>query len=59
MYSREGDRVRLKRYLAQRREIADSVPEPYRNDYLAAIDDFDQRLAKEDTKTTKRRRRTT
>jgi len=59
MFGREGDRTRLKRYLAQRKEIADSIPEPYRNDYLAAIEDFDQRLAKEDAKTTKRRRRTT
>ena len=58
MFSREGGQSRLKRYLAQRREIADSIPEPYRVDYLAAIDDFDQRIAKEEAKTTKRRRRT-
>ena len=60
MFSRDGDRSRLKRFLAQRREIADSIPEPYRQDYLAAIDDFDQRLLKEDAKSkkpAKRRRR--
>jgi hypothetical protein len=57
MFSREGDRARLKRYLAQRREIADSIPEPYRADYLAAVDDFDARLAKEEAKAKPKRRR--
>lgn len=56
MFSRDGDRTRLKRYLAQRKEISDSIPEPYRNDYLAAIADFEQRLAKEDKKPKRRRR---
>lgn len=57
MFSRDGSRSRLKRYLAQRREIADSIPEPYRADYLAAVDDFDQRLLKEEAKGKPKRRR--
>ena len=46
MFQRDGNTTRLKRYLAQRREVADSVPEPYRKDYLSAIEDYEKRIEK-------------
>jgi len=46
MIARDGDRERLKRYLAQRRETADSIPEQYRADYITAIEDYEKRIAK-------------
>jgi len=45
IYNRDGGNVtRLKRYLAQRREMADSIPTPYRKDYLSAIEDYEKRI---------------
>ena len=62
MMTRDGNTTRLKRYLAQRRDIADSIPEPYRKDYLDAIVDYETRIAKTEKKTTRkattRRRKT-
>ncbi len=46
MFARDGSTVRLKRFLAERREVADSIPMPYRDDYLSAIDDYEKRLEK-------------
>ena len=57
MFARDGNTKRLKRYLAQRREILDSIPEPYRDDYLAAIVDYEQRIAKVEKKDESKRRR--
>jgi len=46
MYAKDKTTARLKRYLAQRREIADSIPEPYREDFISAIEDFEKRIAR-------------
>ena len=46
MYQRDGNSTtRLKRYLAQKRELADSIPAPYRKEYLSAIEDYEKRIA--------------
>ncbi len=50
MFARDGSRPRLKRYLASRKELADSIPEPYRDDYLAAIADYEKRIEKAEAK---------
>jgi len=39
-----GSTARLRKYLATRLELADSVPDPYRADYLAVIEDFQKRI---------------
>ena len=57
MFAREGSTTRLKRYLATRREVADSIPEPYRDDYLAAIEDYEKRISKVEGKAGGRRRK--
>ncbi len=44
IYARDGSTTRLKRYLAERRESADSIPAPYRKDYLSAIEDYEKRI---------------
>jgi len=46
IYSRgdAGAVTRLKKYLADRRDVADSIQEPYRSDYLAAIEDYEKRI---------------
>lgn len=47
IFAKDGNNTgRLKRYLAQRREMADSIPEPYRDDYLSAITDYERRIEK-------------
>lgn len=47
IYAKDGNEIgRLRRYLAQRREMADSIPEPYRDDYLSAITDYERRIDK-------------
>jgi hypothetical protein len=40
-----GATARLRRFLAERREIVDSIPMPYRTDYVSAIEDFEKRIA--------------
>jgi len=50
MYARDSTPARLKRYLAQRREMADSVPQPFRKDYLSAIADYERRIARAEKK---------
>ena len=57
MFAKDKNTTRLKRYLAQRREVLDSIPEPYRDDYLAAIMDFEARIAKTEKKKPARRRK--
>ena len=57
MFAKDKNTTRLKRYLAQRREVLDSIPEPYRDDYLAAIVDFEKRIAKVEKKPASRRRK--
>ncbi len=54
MYIRDGNTTRLKRYLAQRREMADSIPEQYRKDYLSAVSDYEKRIER-DTKKRKKK----
>lgn len=55
IYARDGGNMtRLKRYLAQRRELADSIPLPYRADYLSAIEDYEKRI---EPKKSKRRKK--
>ena len=43
----QKDRGRLKRHLATRREVADSLASPYRDDYLAVLIEYERRLAKD------------
>ncbi len=47
IYSRggAGSTARLRRYLAERRDIADSIPMPYRTDFISAIEDYEKRIA--------------
>lgn len=54
MFARDGSTARLKRYLAQRREVADSIPEPYRDDYIAAIEDYEKRIERVEKKPKRR-----
>ena len=51
-----GQMKQLKRYLASRREMSTSIPEPYRDDYLSAISDFEKRIEKQEKKRNQRRR---
>jgi len=55
MFSRDSSPARLKKYLAQRREIASSIPEQYRPDYIAVIEDYEKRVSKVEKKNTRRR----
>lgn len=57
MFAKDKNTTRLKRYLAQKRSVADSVPEPHRDDYVAAIEDYEKRIAKVEGKPTSRRRK--
>ena len=57
MYARDGTPARLKRYLAQRREMADSVPQPFRKDYLSAIADYEKRIARAEKKKASKRKK--
>ncbi len=50
IWNRDEDTKRLRLYLASRREVADSIPEPYRRDYLDALDEYEKRLLKADGK---------
>ena len=53
IYTRDGgNTTRLKRYLAQRREVADTIPAPYRDDYLSAIEDYEKRIERKTPKPT-------
>jgi hypothetical protein len=56
MYIRDGTTTRLKRYLAQRREMSDSIPEQYRKDYLSAISDYEKRIERDGKKRAKRKK---
>lgn len=55
MIARDATPARVKKYLAQRREVADMIPEPYRPDYLDAISELESRLAKVEKKQNRRR----
>jgi len=56
IYARDGSTARLKRYLAQRREMADSIPEQFRKDYLSAIEDYEKRIEGSEKKKTRRKK---
>ena len=49
-----GSLSQLRRYLAQRREHSTAIPESYRDDYLAAIADFENRIDRAESKRPKR-----
>ncbi len=53
MYWQRGDMRALKKYLAERRQVADSLVEPYRTDYLAVIKTYEGRLVKEEKRKAK------
>ena len=46
MIARDATPARVKKYLAQRREIADQIPEAYRREYLEAVEDFEKRVSR-------------
>ena len=51
MLTREGPTSqRLKRYLATRRDIVDTIPEQYRDDYLAAVEEYEKRIERTEPK---------
>jgi len=52
-----GSLSQLRRYLAQRREHSSAIPEPYRDDYLAAIADFETRIDRAESKRPKKNTR--
>lgn len=51
-----NDGKALKKFLAERRSVADSLVEPYRTDYLAVIKNYEGRLAKEEKRKSKRKK---
>jgi HPt (histidine-containing phosphotransfer) domain-containing protein len=53
----EGPPARARKYLADRRELADSLPEPYRERYLKVVDDFDERVKAAEAKQKRKHRR--
>ena len=57
MMWQRGDMRALKKYLAERRGVADSLVEPYRTDYLAVIKNYESRLVKEEKRKAKSSRK--
>ncbi len=56
MMWQRNDAKSLKKFLAERRSVSDSLVEPYRTDYLAVIKNYEGRLAKEEKRKSKRKK---
>ena len=56
IWNKDDGTKRLRLYLASRKEMADSIPEQYRQDYLDAIEEYEKRIQKADGKRAKRKK---
>ncbi len=56
MMWQRNDAKALKKFLAERRSVADSLVEPYRTDYLAVIKNYEGRLAKEEKRKSRKKK---